>query len=272
MNSLKFTTAQAINTVPVSYAIADYLSQRLEIPIEFVGDIHWQERYRLLDESQIHVGWICGLPYVVRFDQPDSNIELLAAPVMQAERYQDRPVYFSDVVVHRDSPFRTFADLRGASWAYNEPDSQSGYNITHYHLATLGEASGFFGRVISTGAHRLSLRLILKGKIDASAIDSTVLEWELQHQPEIGSQIRIVETLGPSPIPPLVVLKSVPQEIQQQLRHLLLQMQDDKEGHDILAIGYLARFVAVSDRYYDPIRHMARQAAQVAWAGQSREN
>ncbi|MFQ5400574.1 MAG: phosphate/phosphite/phosphonate ABC transporter substrate-binding protein [Anaerolineae bacterium] len=266
MKALKLTTCQAINTVPVSQAIAGYLSQRLGIPVEFVGDIHWRERYRLLDAGQIDIGWICGLPYVVRFDQLDSNIELLAAPVMQAKRYQDRPIYFSDVVVRHDSPFKTFADLRGASWAYNEPGSQSGYNITRYHLAVLGETSGFFGRVIGTGAHRLSLRLILKGKIDASAIDSTVLEWELHHHPEIGSQIRIIETLGPSPIPPLVVLKSVPQEIRQQLRRLLLQMEKDAEGRAILAIGHLARFVAVQDRDYDPIRHMARQAAQVAWA------
>ena len=68
MNKLKITTAQAINTVPVTQAIAAYLSQRLETPVEFIGDIHWRERYRLLDEGQVHIGWICGLPYVVRFD------------------------------------------------------------------------------------------------------------------------------------------------------------------------------------------------------------
>lgn len=61
MNSLKLTTAQAINTVPVSRAIADYLSQQMDIPVEFVGGTRWQERYRLLDEGQIHVGWVLRL-------------------------------------------------------------------------------------------------------------------------------------------------------------------------------------------------------------------
>jgi ABC-type phosphate/phosphonate transport system substrate-binding protein len=30
----------------------------------------------------------------------------------------------------QDSPYRTFADLQGCRWAYNEPNSHSGYNIT----------------------------------------------------------------------------------------------------------------------------------------------
>jgi phosphonate transport system substrate-binding protein len=88
--------------------------------------------------------------------------------------YKDRPVYFSDVVVRRDSKFHTFADLRGASWAYNEPGSHSGYNVVGYHLATLGEGSGYFGQVVESGAHQVSLQMILDGRIDASAIDSLV--------------------------------------------------------------------------------------------------
>jgi ABC-type phosphate/phosphonate transport system substrate-binding protein len=53
-------------------------------------------------------------------------VELLAAPVMAGTRYAGRPVYFSDIVVHRDSAARSFADLRGARWAYNEHRESAG--------------------------------------------------------------------------------------------------------------------------------------------------
>jgi phosphonate transport system substrate-binding protein len=262
MNILKLTSCQAHNTIPVSREIAAYLSQRLDFAVEFVEDVAWPDRYRLLDEGQIHAAWICGLPYVRRVD---SGVELLAAPVMAEERYQNRPVYFSDVVVRRDSRFQTFADLRGASWSFNEPGSQSGYNITRYHLATLGETAGFFGRVIGSGAHRQSLRLILEGEIDASAIDCTVLEWELALRPEIGDQIRIIDALGPSPIPPWVVSTAVPTEIRHQLRRLLVGLHEEEHGRSILALGQLARFTAVTDEDYDPIRRMAKEAEGVSW-------
>jgi len=87
----------------------------------------------------------------------------LAAPVLQGPRYQGRPVYFSDVIVRRDSPLRSFADLRGASWSYNDPDSHSGYNLTRYELARRGEARGYFGTVVSAGWHQESIRWVAEG-------------------------------------------------------------------------------------------------------------
>ena len=77
---------------------------------------------------------MCSLPYV-EFERRVSRRRVpIAAPVLRGERYGGRPIYFSDVIVHRDSPYRSFLDLRGRSWAYNEPLSQSGYGITRYHL------------------------------------------------------------------------------------------------------------------------------------------
>jgi len=199
----------------------------------------------------------------LKADRPDSTIELLVAPVMRGRRYQDRPIYFSDVVVHRDSPYRSFADLRGAVWAYNEPGSQSRYNITRYHLATLGETSGYFRRVLASGAHEESLRLILNRHIDTSAIDSTVLETELRRSPEIEAKVRIVETLGPSPIPPWVVSKSLAPELRESIRAVMLNMHADRAGQAVLDEGCIARFVAIEDSDYDVIREMARRAERV---------
>ena len=108
----------------------------------------------MLDAGEIEVAWICGLPYVRRADRPGCAVELLAAPVMQAPRYQDRPVYFSDVLVRRESAYQNFSDLRGARWAYNEPNSQSGYHITCYTLAQLHTDGRFFGHAIQAGSHR----------------------------------------------------------------------------------------------------------------------
>jgi phosphonate transport system substrate-binding protein len=196
-------------------------------------------------------------------DGPASTIELLAAPVMQGARYAGRPIYFSDVVVRRGSSFQSFADLRGASWAYNEPGSQSGYNLTRYHLSRLGERSGYFGRVVEAGAHQASLQMVLLGAVDASAIDSIVLELELKLRPDLAPFLRVVETLGPSPIPPAVVSTRVPPPIRRSLRQALLRMHEDEAGRRILGAGMVARFVEMADDAYDEIRAMAMEAEPV---------
>jgi len=168
------------------------------------------------------------------------------------------------VIVRRTSRLYTFADLRGATWAYNEPHSHAGYNVVRYHLATLGETAGYFGRAIESGAHETSLQLLLAGEIDATAIDSTVLEAELRRDPAIGEHIRVVATLGPSPIPPWLVLRSVPQEVRVALRSALLSMHLEPHSRALLAEAQIARFEHVDDRAYDAIRSMARQAIRAA--------
>ncbi len=265
MEPLRFTSIQSPNADFVCEAITRYVSSKLGRPVEFVGDLPWSERERLLDAGRIHAGWICGLPYVWKADRDDPAVQLLAAPVMQHPRYEKRPVYFSDVIVRRDSRYSSFGDLRGAYWAYNEPHSHSGYNLTRYHLATLGETSGYFGQVVEAGSHLRALRMVLDGRVDASAIDSTVLELELRSDPQLGGRIRIIESLGPSPIPPWVAAKSVSPDLREAIREVFLQMHNDAEGRAILAEGQMDRFVRVEDRDYDPIREMARQAEKVTW-------
>lgn len=266
---ITLVSLMAENFSPLYRDVTGYLARRTGLRLQIEEGVAWQERERMLDRGEAHVGFICGLPYVLRADRPEPPVELLAAPVMAAPRYAGRPIYFSDVIVRRGSPYRAFADLRGASWAYNEPGSQSGYNLTRWHLAHLGETRGFFGRVVEAGAHQVSLRMVVEGKVDASAIDSTVLERELEQHPELAPEVRIVETLGPSAMPPAVASTSLPPAARDTLRRALLAMHRDGEGRAILERARMRRFAPVSDRHYDDIRRMAREAQAVALSASS---
>ncbi|MDB5867466.1 MAG: transporter, phosphonate, periplasmic substrate-binding protein [Betaproteobacteria bacterium] len=245
-------------------AIAGYIGATLAIETRFVDGLPWQAREALLDAGEIQLCWICGLPYVWKADAPDSSITLCAVPVMRRARYEAKPVYFSDVVVRRDSAYESFADLRGASWAFNEPRSHSGYNVVRHHLSQLGETSGYFGSSVESGAHQESLRMIIRGEIDASAIDSTVLETELHRFAHLQSEIRIIDTLGPSPMPPWVMHRSVAPELRAAVAGALLGMHRDSRGRAILDQWGISHFCGASDSHYDPIREMSRQAQAVS--------
>jgi phosphonate transport system substrate-binding protein len=218
------------------------VAARLGLPTRVVDDVSWQERERMLYRGQAHVGVVCGLQYIHA-----QGVELLAAPVMRGARYRNQPVYFSDVVVRPGSQAESLADLRGRTWAVNEPTSHSGFNVTRYALAARGETSAFFGRVVESGSHENSIGLLLDGVVDATAVDSTVLE-------TVRPDLKVIETLGPSPIPPVVVSRSVPRPIRERLRRALLDT----------VLGPVERFVAVSDADYDPIRDMQQVAQRLA--------
>jgi phosphonate transport system substrate-binding protein len=126
-----------------------------------------------------------------------------------------------------------------------------------------GETGGFFGRSVASGAHERSLQLLLDGSVDASAIDSTVLEQELRMHPEHRQRLRVIETLGPSPIPPFVASRALPNELRAAVRGALVEMHRDPVGAEALAAWGIARLVRMVDADYDPIREMARMAAAV---------
>jgi len=96
--------------------------------------------------------------------------------------------------------------------------------------------------------------------VEAAGIDSTVLELEQAQRAGLADRLRVVEAIGPSPIPPVVVSRTLPVAERQRLRDAFLRMHEDPEGQAILADGLLARFVPVEDRDYDPVREMVRRA------------
>lgn len=260
---IRFATFLAPNMFPVYQFISDYVGKQLDCPTELTVGSSFDQ----FAAGQAEVGFICGLPYVELVRQSPPPIELLAAPVLQGERYGGRPVYFSDVIVRRESPFQTFADLRGCTWAYNDPDSHSGYNVTRYRLVQLGETRGYFGRVIEAGSHQNSIRLLLAAEIDAAAIDSQVLAIELRDQPSLAAQIRVIDVLGPSPIQPVVAARHLPDRLKADLRAVLLGMGDDPVAKTGLAPGFVERFAPVNDADYDPIREMVRAAESAGLVG-----
>jgi phosphonate transport system substrate-binding protein len=211
------------------------------------------------------VAFVCGLPYVERTSRGDCPVEPIAAPVVRGDRYGGRPIYFSDVVVRRDSPCRRFADLRGRSWAYNEPHSQSGYGITRFVLARDGHAKGFFGRVVDAGWHEQAVRLVADGECDAAAIDSHLLALMFRDEPDLATDLRVIDTLGPSTIQPAVVARRLPRRVKSELRRTFLSLVDDPAARPHLDAALVERFVPVADGDYDDLRRMTDTALAAGW-------
>jgi phosphonate transport system substrate-binding protein len=198
MERLRFGTFLARNIMPVYQAVSDEVGRRLGIETELVVETDYEACAK--DENE--VCFVCSLPYVEFERQGISPAVPIAAPVLEGERYAGKPIYLSDVIVHRDSPYTSFLDLRGCSWAYNEPLSHSGYGITRYHLVEIGETHGFFGEVIEAGFHEESVRMVVDHEVDASAIDSHVLAVMMRDDPTLAPSLRVIDSLAPQRFSP----------------------------------------------------------------------
>ncbi len=262
MDKLRLTSCMAPTMDPMVAALAECLSSQLELRIEPLLDRNWRIRDAMVRRGEVDLFWICGLPYVWMADGGDP-VELLAAPVMSGARYGGEPVYFSDIVVAESSVIRSSEHLKGTRWAYNEPGSHSGYNSARVWLARNGLAWDDFREVWEAGTHVRALRWIMGGRVDVAAIDTTVLDWELKRRPELTREIRRIDTVGPSPIPPWVALRSVPTEVRWAIKDALMTLKDGPMGREILSEFGLSGFVQIEDGNYDPIRDWDERASSV---------
>jgi phosphonate transport system substrate-binding protein len=206
---------------------------------------------RLFSAGEADVGFMCAPSFIWLRELRPQPVELLGvAPVFEDERNLGKPDYFCDVVVRSNRRIRSFADLRGGSWLYNDACSLSGYFSLLEKLAESGADEGFFDTVSCSGSHLNSIEAVLNGDADAAAIDSNALRIRLREVPDLSDKLRVIETWGPFPIQPVVVRSTVHPELKERLREAFLSTENDDSTRRALERYGLIRFVAVGGRDY----------------------
>jgi phosphonate transport system substrate-binding protein len=250
---LRVASHLAPGVEPLYAFLAEYMAEGLGRPAEFIV----AESYARCAQDIDDVCFVCSIPFLLFADAGRMDMEVVAAPVLRGDRYAGRPVYFSDVIVAVSSAHRSFSDLRGASWAYNEPFSHSGYVTVLHHLATLGEDQTYFSRMVEAGFHQDAIRMVADGRVDAAAIDSQVLDIELRDHPELAQALRRIGAIGPSTIQPVVVSRSRLTDAERNaITVALLAVADEPAARPVLDAALVDRFVPMTAVSYDDIRQM----------------
>lgn len=102
------------------------------------------------------IGFIPAQAYVLASELCGADIQLKSGRFGYTE-------YWAQYLVARDSDYETLEDLAGASWAYPDPGSTSGYLVPAGQLQNLGVE---WGDVVETGSHDGSVRAVYNGEAD----------------------------------------------------------------------------------------------------------
>jgi phosphonate transport system substrate-binding protein len=187
-------------------------------------------------------------------DHERFGLELLAAPLVY-----DQPIYYSYVIVPRDSPIQRFEELRGKRYAFSDPLSNSGHLVPVYMLARMGETpERFFRRSIFTYSHSANVEAVAVKFVDGASVDSYVYDYLAATNPGLTDKTRIIARSPPHGITPVVIRADLAPAVKARIRTVLLDMDRDAKGREILRQLMIRRFVAVPDRLFDSIREMLR--------------
>lgn len=228
----------------------DYIGDRLEMPVRYVDRSDYGEINALLKSGEVDAAFVCGGPYVDGHE--DFGLELLAAPVAY-----DGTVYYSYIIVPKDSPARTFEDLRGKRFAFADPLSNTGKIVPTYMLARMDETpDSFFGEYFFTHAHDRSIQAVADGVVDGAAVDSLIWEYANRTNPVFTLKTRILKKSPPYGIPPVTVRPGLDPALKKRLQNVFVRAHADPAGQAILKGMMISRFTPISDEAYDSIREM----------------
>ena len=235
--------------------LRDYLAGRLETPVRFVHRGSYREIVEQIIAGKIDFAWLCGFPYV-RFR---NDMKLLAVPL-----YHGNPLYQSYFIVPaNDRTTTSLRDLRGKTFAYSDPDSNSGYLYPKYQLLRAGEdPTTFFSRTFFTWGHRKVIVAVGVALAQGGAVDGYVWDTLDKLHPELTGATRIVSRSPEMGYPPFVARASIPDDVFRKMQQVLLTMNRDTEGSQLLNILNLDGFTAGSDKLFDGIANMARLLAK----------
>lgn len=206
-----------------------------------------------IGEDRADVAFLCAPGYLWLTARRPPAVELVpAAFVFDDPRCDGRPVYFAELIVHGTSTATSLADLRGTRWVYNDPGSLSGYFSVLAAVEALAGGRDFFRSVRALGSHHAALRAVERGEADCAAIDSNTLLLERRSGGARG--VRVIESLGPYPVQPVVVRAGLARARKEAIAAALLGMHESGPGRAALARNGVRRFAPITPADYEPER------------------
>ncbi|MFY0660836.1 MAG: PhnD/SsuA/transferrin family substrate-binding protein [Shimia sp.] len=138
----------------------------------------------------------CGFPYRTRLKD---KVALIGAPdhgILEAPAGH----YCSVVAAHRRCEGQNLPALDGATLAYNEPLSQSGWAAVWRHF---DQHNIRIGPRLQSGSHRESAQMVAQGTADFAALD--IISWKLMERyDDFAADLVVIDMTPPTPALPFI--------------------------------------------------------------------
>jgi phosphonate transport system substrate-binding protein len=235
-----------------------HLEQQLGQSVNFVQRGSYREIIELLLNDGIDVAWLCGYPLVLN----ESKLRVVSIP-----HYNGAPLYRSYLVVPNDDvTTKSILDLRGRTFAFSDPLSNSGYLVPRAELAAGGAASStFFRRTFFTFSHRKIVDAVRVRLANAGAMDGYVWDTLAAQNPAAIAGLRVAWRSPEHAFPPIVARKNWAQANANAFYQVLHSMAQHDSGKAILKDLNLDGFLPPTAGQFESIRQLVRTTER--WGG-----
>ena len=238
------------------------LEKDLNVKIKPVTATDYRGSIEALKFKKADVGHLGPKAYVEASNNNYANVE----PIAQLRLGNGSLGYRSCLIVHSESDMFSPEDTAGKSFAFNDPNSTSGYLVpsTFFLTEMSVDPKKYFSKVTFSGSHEASILAVANKKVEVASTNLPDLQQLTRENKVPRGGLRVIWVSKLIPNDPIVVRKDLPPGLKSAIQESLISMKA-KNPETFKEIGaWLSGFVAADDSKYQVIRDLNDAAKKLA--------
>ena len=230
----------------------------LGIKVKHVTATDYRGTIEALKFKKAEFGWLGPKAYVEASTNNYANVE----PIAQVQQANGSLGYRSCLIVHQDSDVFGPEDIAGKTFAFNDPNSTSGYLVpSAFFMMEMGvDPQRHFSKVTFSGSHEASILAVANKKVDIASTNLPDLTQLTREGKVPRGALRVIWVSKLIPNDPIVVRKDLPPSLKAAMQESLLSMKARTPEAFAQGGQFFAGFVKADDAKYQVIRDLNETA------------
>lgn len=238
------------------------LEKDLGIKVKSVTATDYRGSIEALKFKKAEIGHLGPKAYVEASNNNYANVE----PIAQLQLANGSLGYRSCLIVHSESDMFSPEDIAGKTFAFNDPNSTSGYLVpsAFFMMEMSVDPKKYFSKVTFSGSHEASILAVANRKVEVASTNLPDMQ-QLTREGKIPrSALRVIWVSKLIPNDPIVVRKDMPPSLRSAITESLTTMKARKPEAFKDIGAWLGNFVPADDGKYQVIRDLNDVARKLA--------
>src|SRR5713101_8222677 len=238
------------------------LEKDLGVKVKPVMASDYRGTIEALKFKKAAIGHLGPKSYVEATHDNYANVE----PVVQIRHSNGSMGYRSCLIVHADSDIFSPEDIGGKTFAFNDPNSTSGYLVPMtMFLNEMGiNPKQHFSKLTFSGSHEASILAVMNKKVEVASTNLPDVQQLTREGKVPRGALRIIWVSKLIPNDPIVVRKDLPDSLRQAIQDALTTMKS-RHPEAFKEIGaWVGGFVPADHGKYQVVRDLDEVAKKLA--------
>jgi phosphonate transport system substrate-binding protein len=257
---VQFVPSQAAETLEAkAKPLEKLLGDKLGIPVKVSVSTNYNTIIEAMASKQVDVGFLPPTAYVLAKDKGAASV------ILQSQRYgvkedgsnTDQLVdnYKSMIVVKKNSPINSIADLKGKKIAWQDVTSTAGYIYPAAEMKKAGVDPEKDVQGITVKGHDKGVLAVLNGDVDAAAVFEDARNNVKKDFPNVFADTKVIYRTQGIPNDTIAVRSDMDQAWKDKISDAFIAIGKDPEGQKIVKDIYThVGYVKATDKNFDVVR------------------